>query len=268
VKPAPFRYERADSVEHALALLDAPGARVLAGGQSLVPLMNMRRVQPAAVVDITRVAGLSGVAAGEDALEAGALVTQMDFEAHAGRCPAVAECLPFTGHFATRNRGTVGGSIAHADPRGELPLVLLALGATVAGRHGTRVIAAGDLFAGPYRTTLEPGELLVSTTWPAGRGQAFEELAQRHGDYTLAAAACAFGPAGPRIAVGAVADRPRLCPAAARALADGASAGEAGRLAAGEVEPIEDLHGSAEYRRHVVAVLVERVVRRAWSRST
>jgi CO/xanthine dehydrogenase FAD-binding subunit len=266
VKPAPFRYERAESVEHALELLaDDDGARVLAGGQSLVPLMNMRRIKPAAVVDITRVDGLAGVDDGE----VGALVTQMAFEAHAAPCPAVADCLPFTGHFATRNRGTVGGSIAHADPRGELPLVLLTLGgtATVASREGRRVIAADDLFAGPYRTTLAPGELLLSTSWPVGPGQAFAEIAQRHGDYTLAAAACALTPAGARIGVGAVADRPLLCPAAAAALSDGASPGEAGRIAAEEVETIEDLHGSAEYRRHLISVLVERVVRRAWSRS-
>ena len=220
MKPAPFEYRRAESVEHALELLAAGDARVLAGGQSLVPLMNMRRVRPAVVVDITRVAGLA--AAGE---EVGALVTQADFEAYAGRCPAVAECLPFTGHLATRNRGTVGGSIAHADPRGELPLVLLTLGgtATVASRRGRRTIAAEDLFAGAYRTTLAPDELLLSTTWPTTRAQAFEEVAQRHGDYTLAAAACALDGSGARIGVAAVADRPRLCRAAAAALADGDS---------------------------------------------
>jgi CO/xanthine dehydrogenase FAD-binding subunit len=115
VKPAPFAYRRAESVEHALELLCAGDARVLAGGQSLVPLMNMRRIRPAALVDITRVDGLAAVS---DSLEVGALVTQAGFAEYAGRCPAVAECLPFTGHLATRNRGTVGGSIAHADPRG------------------------------------------------------------------------------------------------------------------------------------------------------
>jgi CO/xanthine dehydrogenase FAD-binding subunit len=261
VKPAPFRYERAGSVEHALDLLAAGDAKVLAGGQSLVPLMNMRRVRPAVLVDITRVDGLSAITG-----EVGALVTQTDFEAHAA--PAVADCLPYTGHLATRNRGTVGGSIAHADPRGELPLVLLALGgsATVASRRGRRTIPADDLFAGPYRTTLAPDELLLSTTWPESPGQAFAEIAQRHGDYTLAAAACTLD--GPRIAVGAVADRPLLCPAAAAALGDGAAPASVGRLAGEEIETFADLHGSAAYRRHLIGVLVERVVETAWSRSS
>src|SRR5204862_4584484 len=109
------------------------------------------------------------------------------------RCPLALDCLPFTGHFATRNRGTVGGSIAHADPRGELPLGLLTLGgsARVASRHGERTVPAEELFAGAYRTTLGDDELVLSTSWPTTSSSAFEELAQRHGDYTLAAAACA-----------------------------------------------------------------------------
>jgi CO/xanthine dehydrogenase FAD-binding subunit len=266
VKPAPFRYERAESVEHALDLLASGDAKVLAGGQSLVPLMNMRRVRPAVLVDITRVDGLADVTGPQ----VGALVTQTDFERHVATRRAVADCLPYTGHLATRNRGTVGGSIAHADPRGELPLVLLALGgsATVASRRGQRTIAAEDLFAGPYRTTLAPDELLLSTTWPEPRGQAFAEIAQRHGDHTLAAAACALGEDGARIAVGAVADRPLLCPAAAAALADGAPPAAVGRVAGEEIETVGDLHGSAAYRRHLAAVLVERVVTQAWSRSS
>lgn len=277
MKPAPFRYERAESVEHALERLSASDARVLAGGQSLVPLMNMRRVRPAAVVDITRVDELSTAAATEDSLEVGALVTQAEFEALAERCPLALDCLPFTGHFATRNRGTVGGSIAHADPRGELPLALLTLGgsAQVARRGSTRTVAAEDLFAGPYSTTLAPDELLLSTSWPTTSSSAFEELAQRHGDYTLAAAACALCVEGERvtsarIGVGAVADRPLLAPASNVLIGrpvDSEAAREAGRLAAEEIEPLSDLHGSAAYRRHLVAVLVERVVMRAWSRA-
>jgi carbon-monoxide dehydrogenase medium subunit len=289
VKPAPFRYVRPDTLDDALEALRAtPGARVLAGGQSLVPLMNQRRARPAALVDITRLGGeLRAVEARDGRLRVGALVTQTAFEAApelARRCPLVHECLPYTGHLATRNRGTVGGSIAHADPRAELPLALLALGggAEVAGRDGRRrTIAAAELFTGPYENALDDGEILVATEWPTTAelpGQAFEEIAQRHGDYTIAAAACAVrvGDDGrvaeARVAVGAVGDRPVLLPDAAAALTGGgavddATAGAAGRAAAAAVEPIEDIHGSARYRRQLVQVLVAGTARRAWERA-
>jgi carbon-monoxide dehydrogenase medium subunit len=287
VKPAPFRYVRPDTLDEAIEALGAtPGARVLAGGQSLVPLMNQRRARPAALVDITRLGGDLGVVdAGDGRLRVGALVTQTAFEdvpELARRCPLVHECLPFTGHLATRNRGTVGGSIAHADPRAELPLALLALGgrAEVAGRAGRRTLAAEDLFTGPYENALGDGEILVATEWPTTEalpGQAFEEVAQRHGDYTIAAAACALrvGDDGQvveaRVAVGAVSDRPLLLGAAAAELTgaavDDARAEEAGHAAAAAVEPIEDIHGSARYRRRLVEVLVARTARRAWHRA-
>jgi CO/xanthine dehydrogenase FAD-binding subunit len=288
VKPAPFRYMRPDTLEEAIEALSAtPGARVLAGGQSLVPLMNQRRARPAALVDITRLGGdLGAVEAGDGRLRVGALVTQTAFEAApdlARRCPLVHECLPYTGHLATRNRGTVGGSIAHADPRAELPLALLALGgsAEVAGRDGRRrTIAAEDLFTGPYENALGDGEILVATEWPttgALPGQAFAEVSQRHGDYTIAAAACALRVDGDghvaeaRVAVGAVADRPLLLHDAGAALTgadlDDARAEEAGRAAAAAVEPLEDIHGSASYRRQLVRVLVARTARGALERA-
>jgi CO/xanthine dehydrogenase FAD-binding subunit len=287
VKPAPFRYLRPATLDAALAALEEePGARVLAGGQSLVPLMNQRRERPPALVDITRLPGLDTVEAHPGRLRVGALVTQTAFEDVPGlpeRCPLAHDCLPYTGHLATRNRGTVGGSIAHADPRAELPLALLTLGGTaeVAGRAGRRTIAAEDLFAGPYENTLGPGEILVATDWPTVDdlpGQAFAEIAQRHGDYTIAAAACALRigrdgrVAAARVGVGAVGDRPVLVPAAADALTgaavDEAAADEAGRAAATAMgEPLEDIHGSARYRRHLVHVLVARTARRAWERA-
>lgn len=286
MKPAPFRYVRPETLDEALGALEATsGARVLAGGQSLVPLMNQRRARPPALVDITRLPGLGEVEPHDGRLRVGALVTQAVFEDVpdlARRCPLVHECLPFTGHLATRNRGTVGGSIAHADPRAELPLALLALGGTaeVAGGGGRRrTIAAEDLFTGPYENALGDGEIVVATEWPTTDelpGQAFEELAQRHGDYTIAAAACALRVADgrvaeARIAVGAVGDRPLLLRDAgavlAGAVADEARAEEAGRVAAAAVEPFEDIHGSARYRRRLVAVLVARTARRAWERA-
>jgi CO/xanthine dehydrogenase FAD-binding subunit len=287
VKPAPFRYLRPGTLDAALAALEEePGARVLAGGQSLVPLMNQRRERPGALVDITRLPGLDTVEARDGRLRVGALVTQTAFEDAPGlpeRCPLAHDCLPYTGHLATRNRGTVGGSIAHADPRAELPLALLTLGgaAEVAGRDGRRTIAAEDLFAGPYESTLAPGEILVATDWPTVDdlpGQAFAEIAQRHGDYTIAAAACALRigadgrVAAARVGVGAVGDRPLLVPAAADALTgaaiDEAAADAAGRAAAAAIaEPLEDIHGSARYRRHLVQVLVARAGHTAWERA-
>jgi aerobic carbon-monoxide dehydrogenase medium subunit len=249
--------------------------------------MNQRRERPAALVDITRLGGLAGVDADADAerLRVGALVTQTaleDVPDLARHCPLVHECLPFTGHLATRNRGTVGGSIAHADPRAELPLALLTLGgaAEVAGPRGRRAIAADDLFAGPYENALAPDELIVATEWPTTAelpGQAFEEVAQRHGDYTIAAAACALRVtdgrvAGARVGVGAVGDRPLLVEAAAGVLTGAAVdedvADEAGRAAAQAVEPLEDIHGSAPYRRQLVRVLVARTALLAWRRAS
>ena len=287
MKPATFRYRRPETLDQALAELGehGSGASVLAGGQSLVPLMNQRRARPAVLVDITRLPGLGQVTDAPGRLRVGALVTQAAFEhapGLAGRCPIALECLPFTGHLATRNRGTVGGSIAHADPRAELPLALLVLGgaAEVASAGGRRTIAAEDLFTGPYESALRPDEILVATAWPTTDelpGQAFEEVAQRHGDYTIASAAVALRVedgivAAARVGVGAVGDRPLLVPEAAAVLAgrvvDEDAAEAAGRAAADAIEDaLADIHGSAAYRRHLAGVLVARTARRAWERA-
>jgi CO/xanthine dehydrogenase FAD-binding subunit len=288
VKPARFAYARPATVEEALGLLadHGPGARPLAGGQSLVPWLNMRRLRVDALVDITRLPGLDTAAVVDGELRVGAVVTQTALEAAAAPLPAVAECLPFTGHLATRNRGTVGGSIAHADPKAELPLALLAAGgsALVHSRHGERTVAANALFTGPFQTALAPGELVVETRWPLpgpGEGDAFEELAQRQGDFTLASAACRVRlrdghVAAARVAAGAVADRPLLVREAAEALT-GLRAGDdeavaraaraAGDAAAGAVPGIDDVHGSAAYRRHLTGTLVRRAVTRALRRA-
>ena len=289
MKPARFAYARPESVDEALDLLAAhgPGARPLAGGQSLVPWLNMRRIRVDALVDITRLPGLDAARIADDEVRVGALVTQTALEAAATPLPAVAECLPFTGHLATRNRGTVGGSIAHADPKGELPLALLAAGGSAVAasrRRGQRTIAADTLFAGPFETALDADELLLETRWPVpgpGEGDAFEELAQRQGDFTLASAACRvrLGDghiAAARVAAGAVADRPLLVPEAGEALAglpagdDDAvarAAGAAGDAAAAAVPGIDDVHGSAAYRRHLTGALVRRAVTRALRRA-
>lgn len=283
MKPAPFRYERADTLNGALDRLGEEGERieVLAGGQSLLPLLNARERRPEVVLDITRLAGLGQVTMDSDAMTVGALVTQYDLGEHDGIDDLVRECLPFTGHYATRHRGTIGGSIAHGEPRGELPLALLTLGGSVRvrARGGERDIPAEDVYVGPYRTTLRPDELIVSSSWPRasrGEGRAFAELAHRQGDLTLAAAACAVATAdgeivGARVGVGAVADRPLLVGEAAQALIGrrpGAAAAEAAAAATrAAVLGYDDHYASADYRRHLAGVLVMAASLRAMGRA-
>jgi CO/xanthine dehydrogenase FAD-binding subunit len=252
VKPPPFRYERAESVEHAVALLREHGdeAKVLAGGQSLVPLLNMRFARPGVVVDVNRIAGLDYIEQSNGHVRVGALVRQSALATSPlvrELLPLVAECLPYVGHFATRNRGTVGGSIAHADPSAELPLVLTVLGGSVVTSAG-RTIAAADFFQGVFTTALAPDELIVETIWPTGgTGFAFEELALRHGDFALAMAACAVRDGELRLGIGAVTDRPLLV-----------------EHADAEIdEPAATIHASAAYRRELTRVLARRAVERA-----
>lgn len=286
MKPPPFAYRRPESLDEALDLLaeGGDGAKALAGGQSLVPLLTMRFARPEVVVDLNRLPGLGEIAFDGDAVRVGALVRQATFgdEPEVRRAlPLAAACVPFVGHFVTRNRGTVGGSIAHADARAELPLALTAVdgSVTAASRRGTRTIPAGEFFLTHFTSALEPDELVVETTWPAagpGSGSAFEELALRRGDYALAMAACVLrvengAVAEARVAVGATVDRPLALSAVAEALRGRAvgsqEAAEAGALAAKEVDPADGLHASAPYLRHLTGLLVERAVTRAWGRA-
>src|SRR5207302_5226294 len=185
VKPARFDYTCEDSVEDVLAVLAEHGdeAKVLAGGQSLVPVLNMRLARPALVIDINHVVLLDNVAVEDGSLRVGALARQADSRLR--ELPLLAECLPYVGHFVTRNRGTVGGSVAHADAAAELPLALTALGGSVVTSSG-RTIPAGEFFVTHFTTALEPGELVVETIWPAAQAgvhYAFEEFALRRGDF-------------------------------------------------------------------------------------
>jgi CO/xanthine dehydrogenase FAD-binding subunit len=288
VKPAPFLYLRPATVAEAIAALQEYGdeAKVLAGGQSLVPLLNMRFARPAVLVDVNRVGGLDRLGEVNKVVRVGALVRQATFGSSSlvrERVPLAAECIPFIGHYVTRNRGTVGGSIAHADARAELPLALTAAGGRVVIHSpggGFRAVPAETFFVTHFTTILEPTELVAETTWPAaapGSGFAFEELAQRTGDYALGMAACALRvqdgkAAATRIAVGAVSDRPLLLPEVG-ALVDGEAIGaglarEAGTAAAAAVDPADTLHASAAYQRHLTGLLVERALLRAWENAT
>jgi 2-furoyl-CoA dehydrogenase FAD binding subunit len=256
MKPASFRYERPETVEEVVALLAEHGdeAKVLAGGQSLVPALNMRLVRPAVLIDINRVYDFDNVTATNGLLRLGATVRQAD-----GRLfehPLLAEALPHVGHFATRNRGTVAGSVAHADPAAELPLCLTVLGGAVrvASAQGEREIAASELFVSHFTTTLKPDEVVVDTVWPSPRpgwGYAFCELAQRRGDYGLCMAAAAVGGGELRVAIGSVVERPTVLDV---------DPDRPGASAADQIEAWGNLHASPAYLKQLVRVLVDRAV--------
>ena len=251
MKPPPFEYVAARSLDEALAALDDEDAKPIAGGQSLVPALNMRLVRPSRLVDL-RHAGLDTVTRENGSVRIGATVRQRDLAALADDLPLVARALPFVGHAATRNRGTVGGSIAHADGAAELPLCLVALGGTVVaeGRDGRREIPADEFFVTHFATALRPGELVVETVWPAaqpGDGFGFAELALRAGDFALAMAAVVRRGEEVRVAVGAVTDRPTLVDDL-----DG-------------IDPPGSMHASPAYLRHVTQVLVDRAREQAWT---
>lgn len=280
MKPAPFEYRRAGSLEEAVDLLAeaGPEAKVLAGGQSFVPMLNMRIARPSLLVDVNGVPGLDRIEAVNGDVRVGATCRQRTLERSPlarARCPLLAACLPYVGHVVTRNRGTVGGSVAHADAAAEVPLALVTLGGSVVAqsRAGRRTIPAEEFFVSYFTTALEPDELVVETVWPRaepGWGYAFEELALRHGDYALSMAACALrvedgAVAEARLAVGAVAARPTLVdlPLAGRVV-DAEAAREAAEAARAAVDPAGHLHASRDYLRHVTGVLAERAVLGAW----
>lgn len=287
MKPAPFEYHRPATVEEAVALLGAHGydAKLLAGGQSLVPAMNFRLSQPAVLIDLNRVEGLDYVREDGGGLRIGAMTRQRTVERSeaVGRlAPLLAEALPFVAHPQIRNRGTLGGSVAHADPASEVPAVMLALGGRfhLRGPGGTRAVEAGEFFTGLFGTALEPEEVLVEVELPPpapGAGWAFAELSRRHGDYALAgvAASVALDPGGrcreAHVALLSVGDAPVLAEGAAAALRGAEPTEEAVRAAADaaarDVEPPSDIHGSTGYRRRLVEVLVRRTLPLAFERA-
>ncbi|MFN8221946.1 MAG: FAD binding domain-containing protein [Gaiellales bacterium] len=281
MKPAAFDYVAATSLEEALAALAAGGddAKPIAGGQSLVPALNLRLIRPTLLVDLNR-AGLDAIVETER-VTIGATVRQAAAARDPRVHPLLREALPHVGHVATRNRGTVGGSVAHADGAAEIPVCLTALAGTieVAGPEGRRSLMPDELFVTHYTTTLAAGELVTATTWPrpaSDEGFAFEELALRAGDYGLAIVAVALrrveGRATDvRVAVGAVTDAPtRLLEAEAALVGtpvDSTALAAAVAAARAAVEPPGTIHADPGYLRHLTGVLVERAARRAWERA-
>jgi CO/xanthine dehydrogenase FAD-binding subunit len=285
VKPAVFEYFSPETVDEAVAILCEYGdeAKVLAGGQSLVPLMNMRLARPAVVVDINRIKSLAYIRDEDGGLRLGALTRQRAGERSplvAARCPLLRDALRLVGHVQIRNRGTIGGSIAHADPAAELTAVLAALDGevTARGAQGDRVISARELFVTYLTTSLDPREMLVEARFPAppqGAGWSWMEVARRHGDFALAGvgtvlvlqrgtivdARIGLIGVGPTPVRAAEAERGLIGQAPSEALWEAAA--EAVR---GAVSPDGDIHASAEYRRHVAGVLAQRALRESFSR--
>jgi len=286
VKPPVFEYTAVRSVDEAVAELARHGeaAKLLAGGQSLVPLLNMRLVAPGRLIDLNRVGELAHITARDGGVAIGAMTRQRAVERSAvvaSQVPLLADALPWVGHFQIRNRGTIGGSLSHADPAAELPAVAVCLDARfiVRGPAGERVLGAGEFFRSQLTTALEPTELLLEVWFPAalpGAGSVWLELARRHGDYALVGVGAVVVMTGERIrearlVLTGVADKPVRAREAEALLAGEpitparlAEAAEAVRRA---IDPDGDIHATPEYRRHVAGVLVERAIRRAAGRA-
>lgn len=276
MKASAFAYARATSVGNALDLLVAhgDGAKVLSGGQSLMPAMNLRLISPELIVDIGGIAELRGIAITGDVVRIGALTRHVDIATSpeiAKHAPLLTEAIAHVAHPAIRNRGTIGGSLAHADPASELPACMVALNATivVSGRSGERRIAAEDFFTGIYETGLSPQELLTAVEVPIARQNSahfFREFARRHGDYAIAGLAAQAilegdGFADLRLVFFAVGDRPLLARAAAtliRVAVTPAVLSEASQRLGEELDPQGDQQASSSMRRHLSKVLLTR----------
>ena len=282
MKPAPFEYHAPETTGDVLALLAEHGdeAKPLAGGQSLVPMLALRLTRFEHLVDLNRVPDLAGIERDNGTVRVGAMTRQASLAeaAPAEAVPLLGLAIPLIGHFQIRNRGTVGGSIAHADPAAELPAVALALDAEleIAGASGMRTQSARDFFTGTWMTTLEPDELLVGVqlpVWSGRTGFAIEEVARRMGDFALVGAACGVElgdderVARVAIALFGMGGTPLRAEAAEAALV-GSTPGEsdldeAGRVAVGDLDAPEDIHASSRYRQKVGAHVVTRALTRA-----
>jgi aerobic carbon-monoxide dehydrogenase medium subunit len=285
VKPAPFEYLLARTAQDAVEALarHRDDAKVLAGGQSLVPMLNMRLSRPALVVDINGATELDYLRTAGDVLSVGALARQRTLERWARTsCPVIAEALHWVGHAAIRNRGTVAGSIAHGDPASELPALLLGLDGVIVARGagGERVIPAAQLYVAPLSTTLGPDELITEVRFTLPRPEAgwgFAEVARRHGDFALVGASALLWRgsdgrvAGARLAFFGVGGTPQRGLEAESLLVGHeptpSRLQETARAAAARLSPDGDLHATAEYRRRVAGVLAERTLTAALGRS-
>jgi carbon-monoxide dehydrogenase medium subunit len=287
MKPAVFDYVRAGTVEEALAALASHGddAKLLAGGQSLVPMMNFRLARPTMLVDLNGIDELQFVRAEADGLRIGAMTRHHAIETSSivrDRFPVLAAAAAQVGHLAIRNRGTFGGALAHNDPAAEFPMMALLLDAklTVRRPERERVLASSEFLIGPLTSALEPGEMLTSALlpWlPAGAGWGFEELSRRHGDFAIAAAAAVVTVKNgrcheARVSLGGVGPTAFRAAAAERLLHDGRIderlLEQVAAAARDACDPVTDIHGTADFRRHLAGELTKRVVTSAWRRAS
>ncbi|MDO8361690.1 MAG: FAD binding domain-containing protein [Actinomycetota bacterium] len=277
MKPSQFQHHAPEQIDEVVGLLAEYGddAKVLAGGQSLIPMMALRMAAYPHLVDIARVASLSTISASAGAVRVGAMVRQSRAErdASVAKVPLLAKAIPHIGHFQIRSRGTVGGSIAHADPASELPAVALALDARIeaTGPGGVRHIDASEFFLSTWQTALDDGEILSAVEfplWGANSGFAVEEIARRKGDFALIGALAGVTLDGARVAracitmIGVGSTPIRCHDAEAALIAGGADTDldDIGRIAAAPLTPADDVHASAEYRQHVSPAIVRRAL--------
>ena len=283
MKPPRFDYACPASLADAVALLGTRNgnAKAMAGGQSLMPLLAFRLARPELIVDLKRVPGLDRIEIGAHGVRLGAKVRWVDIERNADlpkANPLLTEAIHHVAHYQIRNRGTVGGSLAHADPAAEMPGIAVACDADIhiTGCKGTRTIKAGDFFLGPLQTTLATDELIthvVLPPWPAGRRGAFLEFSRRRGDFALAGVAVFFDTgkdgraANAHVGVIGMGDKPRRLPKAEAALSgkavDAKTIAAAAAAASAEVDPSGDIHAGPEYRKALVGTLLERALTRA-----
>jgi carbon-monoxide dehydrogenase medium subunit len=286
MKPAAFDYIAPRSLEaavEALAAADGDG-KVMAGGQSLMPLLNFRMARPSIIVDLSHVPGLSFIELRGDTVAIGALARHTDLEFSdlvALKLPVIAAAMPHVAHLAIRNRGTIGGSLSHADPAAELPMLAVFYGATikVQGQGGRREIPAEEFFVSALGNCLEPDEIVFEIDFPvltSHTGWAFEEVARRFGDFALACIALSFEVredriADARVAVMGVAETPLRLREAEQALrgAEGgpATATKFAAVVRACLSPADDIHVSAEYRKHLIGALAEKALMKAWTRA-
>ena len=273
MKPAPFSYAKAKSLDHAIELMARPEARLLAGGQSLIATLNMRLSAPKLLIDLNGLRDLAGIAIKNGAVEIGALTRHAEAERSADiarHAPLIALAVPHIGHAAIRNRGTLGGSIAFADPAAELPACLVALGGEVeiAGPEGRRTVQADDFFMGLFETALDPGDVLTAIRVPVATKETrvgFAEFTRRHGDYAMVGlAACAQadgkGLRDVRLAYFGVGAVPLRAKKAETKLAEG-SIDDAVEVLAADLAPLDDVQATGAAKQHLAGVLLRRVAR-------
>jgi carbon-monoxide dehydrogenase medium subunit len=279
--PAPFEYERASSIDDALAKL-AGGGKLIAGGHSLVPLMKLRLSDPGKVIDIARIPGLSGIREAAGAIEIGATTVHHDVATSAllrETCPAIADAAAEIGDPQVRHRGTIGGSLAHADPSADLPAAILAIDAEIQirGTAGSRTVKAAAFFQGFFTVDLAPGEIIVGVRFKPARASAYVKLHQRASHYAVVGVAAALEVSGGTISsariglTGATTHAIRLTGVEAALAGKKAAAGSIAAAATGAAEGVDevnaDLHASADYRRAMISVFVRRAIEKALTRA-